>query len=216
MIRSALTGGAVPLWGAINRSHPLNAGRIGWWLTLPGRGWGPKVYDLTNQNHGSFAGITSSVTSGWQATPRPGGWGHIAFDGVDDQITLANTASLRLPASTNRFSIALWARPDAGNAVKFVNLVNVGVPEFNNKGYQLRISSDPHLFGQFGTNLANLTLLGAATITYGVWSHFGLTWNGNRSDHVCEWSTRCLGIVGNRGPAERRYDRGDVRQQDGR
>jgi hypothetical protein len=196
MIRLALPSGAVPLAGAINWSHPLNVGRIGWWLTLPGRGRGAKVYDLTGQNHGSFAGVISSTTSGWQATRRPGGWGHIALDGVDDQVTLADSPSLHRPTSTNRISMAFWVWLGAAVAGKFINLVNLNDPELNLKGFQARINTTQVVFIEAGIATDYRSLNATIALPLGVWTHVVLTWDGTVLAIYINGNLNISGLVG--------------------
>ena len=65
----------------VNRSHPLNQGCVGWWMTLPHSEGGGTWYDLMGANHASFVGM-NNTNSGWRSTTRPGGYGHVLFDGA--------------------------------------------------------------------------------------------------------------------------------------
>lgn len=87
--------GPVFLSEPVNRQHPLNQGRVGWWLTLPGIDGGRLWYDLLGLHHGTLTGPS------WQGTTRPGGWGQLTFTGT-------NYVNIALPPLTNNLAVATW------------------------------------------------------------------------------------------------------------
>lgn len=96
-----------PLWlpDLVNRAHPLNRGRLAWWLTVPGLDGGRYLYDLMSLYPGTLTNMGSS--SGWRGTTRPGGWGHLVFDGTNDCILPAGNPHLKLGTT---YTVALWAK----------------------------------------------------------------------------------------------------------
>ena len=72
----------------VNLNHPLAQGLVSWWLALPGLDGGQKWYDVIGGYHGTLTNMTTSA-SGWRSTTRPGGWRHLLFDGVNDNISTA-------------------------------------------------------------------------------------------------------------------------------
>lgn len=80
------------------RDHPLNHGRVGWWLPLPGLEGTPRWYDLCGR-----WSVTLNNGAAWKATTRPGGWAHVQFDGSDDY---ADVASFSL--GSNSVTVAAW------------------------------------------------------------------------------------------------------------
>ncbi|MDB5937253.1 MAG: hypothetical protein JWQ01_4597, partial [Massilia sp.] len=90
----------------VNRHHPLNAGRRAWWLTLPGLDGGGTWYDLMGLCHAPLNNMDAA--SGYRGTTRPGGWGHLLFDGVND---FANAGSPPALSPTTGLSVAAWVRP---------------------------------------------------------------------------------------------------------
>lgn len=97
-----------------NLGHPLNRGRVAWWLVTPRTSGGGKLVDLMGRNHGTLTGMTS--TGGWRGTTRPGGFGHLLFDGTDDRVVIANTTSM-FNFTSGGFTLAAWIRTTAGNGV---------------------------------------------------------------------------------------------------
>lgn len=110
----------VNLADPVNRLYPLNMGRVAWWLTLPGWDGGPRWTDLMSLYPGTLTNMTTA--SGFRATTRPGGWGHLLFDGSDDYVD-AGTAQF----STGAFTIAFWAYPTTAALGAFFELKFAGI-----------------------------------------------------------------------------------------
>jgi hypothetical protein len=124
------SSGPIVLADPVDRSHPLNRGRISWWLTLPGLEGGRRWLDLMGLNHGTLTNMTTSA-SGWRGTTRPGGWGHILFDGSDDAVVCPSIAA----ANTPPVSYAAWA--NLGSLAGNRTIVGGGVGDL-----QFRVQSD--------------------------------------------------------------------------
>jgi hypothetical protein len=78
--------GPIILTDPVDRSHPLNRGRVLWLLTLPGLEGGRRWFDLTGLAHGTLENV--GAAAGWRGTTRPGGWGHLKLDGTSNQDVL--------------------------------------------------------------------------------------------------------------------------------
>ena len=76
----------------VNRQHPLNQGRVSWWLGLPELSGGRCIYDLMQSVPGVLTNMTTAAT-GWAASTRPGGYASLKLDGatvgayVDTKVT---------------------------------------------------------------------------------------------------------------------------------
>lgn len=82
----------IDLRDPVNRKHPLNKGRVAWWLTLPGRYGGKTWYDLIGLNHGTLTGMGNS-TNGWRPSARQGGSGHMLFAGTGTSVAFPAAAT---------------------------------------------------------------------------------------------------------------------------
>lgn len=89
----------------VNRSHPLNNGRLAWWLTVPWFAGSSKWYDIIGQNHGTLTTM-ATANSGWKTTRRPQGFGHVQFDlaGYVNCGTLINPSYITVAAWVNTAS----------------------------------------------------------------------------------------------------------------
>lgn len=73
--------GTPNLTSPLHRMHPLARGLQAMWIVLPGMG-GSKLWDIAGlpPHHGTWNSVTT--TTGWRGTTRPGGFGHLVFDGA--------------------------------------------------------------------------------------------------------------------------------------
>jgi hypothetical protein len=84
----------------LNPNAELNQGLVAKYIALPGMTGGQYWYDLCGKNKGTLTNMTNGY--GWQgAIGRPGGWGAMRFDGVDDYVS----ASVTL---TGAFTFSCW------------------------------------------------------------------------------------------------------------
>ena len=102
------SGATIVTSDPVNRGHPLNLGRAAWWLSLPHLMGGQQWFDLMGTSHGALTNMTSATTSGWDATTRPGGWGHVRFNGTNNTV-LINNASLGTGGPS--VAVAAWVYP---------------------------------------------------------------------------------------------------------
>lgn len=156
--------GAGPL--LVNKGHPLNRGRISWWLALPGINYGgARWYDLIGSYHGTLTNMAAGASSGWSGTTGPGGYGSILFDGVDDYVAgpapnLAGSHTLAVwvlqPVTTTGPNVVIDAQSAFGS-------------ETNQYGFYL-IYGVPKVY--YGTDQP-----ATAAIPVGIWSHVAQTYD---------------------------------------
>lgn len=147
----------------INRGHPLNRGRVAWWLTLPGAVGGGTWRDITNNKNTGVLTSMGNSSNGFRPTNRPGGWGGIQCDGTAGYISAGNV----LGFTAEPFALAVWIRTaDANPAFRAI----VG------KGYLVSASGYGHYLdtaGHVGFQVRNgATVSGAissAAVNDGKW-----------------------------------------------
>ena len=91
----------------INRGHPLNRGRVAWWLTLSGGVGGGTWRDITNNKNTGVLTAMGNANNGFRATNRPGGWGNVLFDGTAGYVALGSPSSLNL---LGPMTVAAWVK----------------------------------------------------------------------------------------------------------
>ena len=96
----------------VNWGHPLNRGLVFWGLVTPGTYSGTRFTDLTNPgssgNHGTLSGSSSDGPPAWQGTNRPGGWGHLKFDGGTTEHLIKLLDHESLDFDTGDFAWSFW------------------------------------------------------------------------------------------------------------
>ena len=100
-----MIGRTLNLGNPVNRNHPLNRGRVAWWLTLQGAGYygGTRLLDLMGATHGTLTGGPT-----WKsALGRVGGSGSLSFDGSNDYVDYGSRPALDSHAEV---TIAFWIR----------------------------------------------------------------------------------------------------------
>ena len=88
----------------VRRVHPLNQGCVAWWLALPHSQGGGTWYDLLGSYPASFVAM-SNANNGWRSTTRPGGYGHVLFDGTAGYVQCRSSAIL---SGKPNWVIAAW------------------------------------------------------------------------------------------------------------
>lgn len=78
---------------------------MAWCMTLPDLAAGNKWYDLLGLNNGALTNM--STGSGWAGTTRPGGFGHLVFDGTNDYVSLGNPLGLS-NLQSSALTISVW------------------------------------------------------------------------------------------------------------
>lgn len=214
----------------VNRQHPLNQGRVAWWLTLPELAGGKFFYDLMGLNPGTLTNMGSG--SGWAGTTRPGGYGHLIPNtaaygsglikcGNAPSLALSNikTASFwfRQTQTSNLFQLLRCLAYDNGSATTtdFV----VGIQDNGSGAFSQTFSAQ---VGGTGGNAYSTPL---NSIVVGSWYRTIIVWNSSNvvtgiflngvsktlTNQGNQFSTSNYAgwVIGNRGQADRGFA-GDI------
>jgi hypothetical protein len=162
-----------------NRRAFLNQRRRFWLLSVPHLYGGRYFYDLINMNHGLLTAM-GNTSNGWRPTPRPGGYGHVEFDGSAGYIDAGNAPSLNISGS---LTMAAWIRVDSfSHTYKLV--MTKGVPDTSGRNYCFAVDPNngnrgiyPQIVGVGGFNPDAIVLPVANAMSTGVWYHIGITYN---------------------------------------
>lgn len=160
-------------------AHPLNRGRIAWWIVLPTRLGGVAWRNLVDPTNPA----TLFNNPAWQLTTRPGGWGHLNF--VHASTTQATPARV---LSAGIFSLFAW-----------VNLMST-VAQYNtvytddSTGLWLLASSGTYKIDYF----SGADRTGATSLAVGRWHRVGHTYDGTTLagyiDGVQDYSAAVAGV----------------------
>jgi len=129
---------------------------------------GSVVQDSSGRGH------TGSLNNGpqWVAGRYSNG---LSFNGVDDQVTIADAPSLRLSTG---YTIAFWMNKSAEPA-DFSRMVGKGNDVSRNFGIWDVAGSNARVMFQFRVEGgAYRTLTSSGTVPVGTWRHVGVTWDG--------------------------------------
>jgi hypothetical protein len=106
----------VYLQDPVNRQHPLNRGRVVWYLTLRDLAGGITCYDMMGQFPAALTSMATS-TAGWRASTQPGSEGRLLLDGsggITAPIGILNQMT------SNVFSYAAWIYPTGSLSTSMV------------------------------------------------------------------------------------------------
>ena len=99
----------------VNWSHPLNRGRLAWWLAHPALPRGGKWFDLCGLSAKKATNGVLTNGPAWSGSKgRPGGAGSLNFDASNDYVDLASAALL---TSGRPFTMAWWERVTSTSGV---------------------------------------------------------------------------------------------------
>lgn len=152
----------------LNKSHPLARGCVGFWLAVPGyNGFGSnKWLDISGYGlHGTLTDMDPATA--WVGDGPVGGFGNIAFNGVDNQIDAGTTT---LP-STNH-TIAAWVYKRSGGDT-FPMIVSRIVSGSDRLEFMLWSGGTQLNYGVNGNNKT-----GSDSIGTDVWRHVVVTYDG--------------------------------------
>jgi len=166
----------IHLGNPINRRHPLNAGRQAWWLTLTGLDGGKFFYDLMDLWTGTLTSMGTG--SGWQGTPRKGGFGQLKFDGTSSYV-----------ATTGLFSYAqmtwkAWVRPDDFSLSNAINrrIVHSSDNSGNNETNLVLGSTNSNVTWYTFTSSSQFSVTSApSSLAIGNWYHICGTRDGSNA-----------------------------------
>jgi hypothetical protein len=151
----------------VNWSHPLNAGRRAWWITLPGLAGGALWHDIAGGNHGV-------LTNGpvWRPSSRTNGWGQIQLDGSNDFIDIVNDPVAIKPSKF--VSVACWINVAANNCVFIDAEQSTGVADT----YQIYLDTNNNI----RWNIRGSTITDTSTtISSNTWYRVLCTYDGAKA-----------------------------------
>jgi hypothetical protein len=100
--------GPVAADSAVNRDHPLNRGKVAWWIQAPGvPAGGSRLVDLYGRNHGTLTGFSAGATP-WQPSRHPSKFGQLSCATTASKVVFGLTDSV-LP-NLSAGTIILWQR----------------------------------------------------------------------------------------------------------
>ena len=127
-----LLGGGILIY-ALTKSTTA-AGPVGYWTFDEGAG--NTAYDVSgNNNNGTLTNFNFDTTSGWTTGKVAGA---LKFDGVNDYVSVANSASLGV-ASTNKITISAWVKWTGTTTNDFGRIID---KEGSGTGYVVWIGND--------------------------------------------------------------------------
>ena len=155
-------------------SHWLNDPRtcLGWWMATPLSGtvtW----RDLLRQRPATLTNMAllSSATSGLQRrTTRVGGWGHIAFDGTNDEVVLPDVLN-----NPSALTLSCWVKTSTTTYTGLITRLTS--PNGVHPGWRLRLLEDTGYIG-FAIQESDSVSYGFTTtvsVTDGQWHHILVT-----------------------------------------
>lgn len=149
----------------VNWAHSLNRGRVAWHLVSPAghpsyRG-GSRLLDLCRKYHGTLVGAPT-----WRGPNRPGGWGHLAFDGAGGHVAIPLSA-----AGLTSLTVGVWFRMNENGNTRGI-LSWAAAP----------LSGSPFLIIQSHVATLQVYVNGNYNIltarTQGIWYRALVTWTG--------------------------------------
>jgi hypothetical protein len=189
---------------------PLNTGLMQWYMVtyqmFGGRTW----YDLARGANGTIINMDSGA-SGWRSTTRPGGMGHLQFDGTNDLVRLPITQRHK----PSQITVAAWvlSQTTGVRAVYSVDYAATGT--WGTPNAAVRLIQNGSGFPEFRVAVSGIerTATGAVS-TQGAWSHWVGTYDGSAVrlfvdgrqvaatgiTGVIDWGTSADASIGDRSP----------------
>lgn len=129
----------INLQNPINYNNPLNRGLQGWWLNVPQWRGGTFLRDLCRRFDGTLLNFSPSEWIGPRG--RPGGFGALDFDGVNNSVDIINSPGSILDNATNSFSICFWFAGTAAGGGNANGLIYKRETRVTSPGYSLTLAS---------------------------------------------------------------------------
>jgi len=154
----------------INWKHGLNKGLEAWWLNTPMVNGGTILRDLTsNKFHGTLTDM-NPATDWVQATDRPGGFGHLDYDGVDGDVDIGVIGTNhRLQFAAGSPTIMSWVIQDSSSP-QFQRVVDKSTLQNGVNGYATIIDNGVDYAMAVGNAFSDVS--GPSCL--GTWRH--VTW----------------------------------------
>ncbi len=153
----------------VNTQHPLNQGKVAWWLCRPNGVGGTIFRDLMGNYNGTLTGYTSG--QGLVNRYRPGNACALRGSTTAGRVEIGTSGiSPRLPTTVTRFTIGGWVRANSWNS-NYSNLIFRG----NNAAGQFGILFEPG--GRWLTQTGGFSVQGNVLST-AVWYWLAYTCEG--------------------------------------
>lgn len=149
----------VDLLDPADRLHPLNAGKVAWYLGLDGSAAGPTARDLMGANTGTLVGGAS-----WGPATRPGASAEIRLDGATGYVECGASPAFDL---VGEIAVAAWARIDSSTINGMILVSKDG--STGGRSYTLDASEGVFRF-YIGGGAAGI-VYGTTTLVLGRWYH---------------------------------------------
>jgi hypothetical protein len=134
--------------------------------------WGFDEASGTTAQDASGSGNNGTISGATRVAGRSGG-SALNFDGIDDRVTVADSASLDL---TNRMTLEAWVRPTAlGSSWRTVAMKEQSADLV----YGLYAGSDTGVPSAHFHNGGHTMLAGPGALTTGSWTHLSSTYDGS-------------------------------------
>lgn len=169
---------------AVNWDHPLNRGRIAWWLAHPSLPHGKVWRDLCGLS--GRRPNTGTLTNGpvWAgAKGRPGGFGSLTFDGTDDEVIVSAPDGSPLDVTgAGGITYGGWVRPTTSATYQLI-CGKVANPSARQYALYLTAGATSQVYvalsgvSVFGAAGAAVTLSTAWVVS--AWNHLIATYDGN-------------------------------------
>lgn len=108
----------------INWEHPLNQGRLAWWLGIPPLDGGQYFYDLCAKAPATLTSMGNS-SNGWRGPEQSGGYTSLLLDGTAGYMAVGAPPHLQLQPP---FTLAAWVKctraKDYNAAIAFTDVFN--------------------------------------------------------------------------------------------
>lgn len=174
--------GGILLNEPLNREHPLNQGRIGWWYVLPQWCGGNTWFDLCQQYNGTISGSASGF--GLTQQGNVGGYGSLAQNGSS---IYASTSAYAF--GTTPLSVAAWVKVNSfqtnifsasnGTVIFDTRTIagDISPSLLISQGVSNTFSSNRAMFIADGNSLA-AGAAGTTSLTTGIWYRILGTYDG--------------------------------------
>ena len=165
----------VDLADPVNKHHPLNQGRLAWWLALPGLDGGIQFHDLLGLYPGTLTSMGNS-SNGWRGTTRPGGFGHLLFDGSAGYVACGGGNGSTLDITTKKITWGAWCYPKFTTGYHALSCRNNNV---GGRQYSLYMGPDTSSLFLGGFSTVSAVTASSPWVT-NAWNRIIVTYDGVR------------------------------------
>jgi hypothetical protein len=170
------------LWQLVNwqdpvSDHPLNKGRVAWWLNVPHWQGGTTWRDLLGRYHGTLTNMPTPPP--WNPTGPQRSWGSLSFQS-NDYVSVSTAPDLEI---TGNFSVAVSVRITANVTGMIIHKGGYGSTD----GFAIFYSSSNQKFNLKGNGVgaSDFYFLSNSALTQSQWYHCVFTYAaGSQKSYV--------------------------------